>query len=65
MSGCMLAIGSLYAAGAQDGQGRYAIIVFIYVSRPKSRIAAAMLTFDYVVIRHCASVLAIGTDPTY
>lgn len=32
MAGCMLAIGSLYAAGAQNGQGRYAIIVFIYVS---------------------------------
>ncbi|KAB5592234.1 hypothetical protein CTheo_4331 [Ceratobasidium theobromae] len=31
MAGCMLAIGSLYAAGAQDGQGRYAIIVFIYI----------------------------------
>lgn len=34
MSACMIAIGSLYAAGAQNGQGRWAIIVFIYVSTP-------------------------------
>ncbi|KAG9075031.1 hypothetical protein FS749_013344, partial [Ceratobasidium sp. UAMH 11750] len=31
MTVCMLAIGSLYAAGAQNGEGRWAIIVFIYV----------------------------------
>ncbi|KAG8738976.1 hypothetical protein FRC10_006308 [Ceratobasidium sp. 414] len=31
MAVCMIAIGSLYAAGAQNGQGRWAIIVFIYV----------------------------------
>ncbi|QRV90119.1 Sugar (and other) transporter [Ceratobasidium sp. AG-Ba] len=32
MTVCMLAIGSLYAAGAQNGEGRWAIIVLIYVS---------------------------------
>ncbi|CAE6475317.1 unnamed protein product [Rhizoctonia solani] len=31
MTVCMLAIGSMYAAGADAGQGRYAIIVFIYL----------------------------------
>ncbi|CAE6455960.1 unnamed protein product [Rhizoctonia solani] len=31
MAVCMLAIGSMYAAGADAGQGRYAIIVFIYL----------------------------------
>ncbi|KAF8603936.1 hypothetical protein BDV93DRAFT_555953 [Ceratobasidium sp. AG-I] len=31
MSVCMISIGSLYAAGAQNGQGRWAIIVFIYL----------------------------------
>lgn len=30
-SGCMLAIGALYAAEAQNGPGRYAIIAFIYL----------------------------------
>ncbi|CAE6377947.1 unnamed protein product [Rhizoctonia solani] len=31
MAVCMLTIGSMYAAGADAGQGRYAIIVFIYL----------------------------------
>ncbi|KAF8755874.1 General substrate transporter [Rhizoctonia solani] len=31
MAVCMLAIGSMYAAGADAGQGKYAILVFIYL----------------------------------
>jgi hypothetical protein len=34
MAVCMFTIGSLYAAEAQNGQGRWAIIVLIYVCLP-------------------------------
>ncbi|ELU37885.1 MFS sugar transporter [Rhizoctonia solani AG-1 IA] len=66
MAVCMLAIGSMYAAGADAGQGKYAILVFIYFCRFSTTWAVSFKVFITEIqpmrVRATASSLAHSSN---